>query len=117
MKTVDDYVKGIEDPKLRALVKRVRSVVKSSIPEAVESVKHGIPNYSINGQSVAAIAEYSKHVNLYFFCGAKLASNLLEGNGKGMRHISIQSGTDIKERSFSSLLKQAAKLTTLINLS
>lgn len=42
----------------------------------------GVPNNSVDKESVAAIAEYTNHVNLYFFSGAELSSNLLQGTGK-----------------------------------
>jgi len=53
---------------------------------------------------------YKDHINLGFFLGAKLNSRLLEGSGKGLRHIKVRNEGDIKNGEFSKLLKEAAKL-------
>ncbi len=70
----------------------------------------GVPTYSVNGKGIASIADYSRHINLYFFQGAKLSSKLLQGTGKGMRHIKIYTLKHIDETEFTKLLKKAAKL-------
>ncbi len=69
----------------------------------------GSPCYSVNGQMVALIGDYKKHINLYFFQGARLSSERLEGTGKGMRHIKVAVESDINPEEFSRLLKEAAK--------
>jgi hypothetical protein len=81
-----------------------------SLPDAQESIRMGIPNYSVKGENIAAIAEYTKHVNLYLYSGAKLSSKLLEGTGKGMRHIKVVISSDINEKEIRRVLKQAAAL-------
>jgi hypothetical protein len=63
--------------------------------------------YSIDGEGNASIAKYAKHFNL--FSGVELSSKLLEGTGRGMRHIKIQGASDIEEE-IHRLLKQSAKL-------
>ena len=47
-----------------------------------------------------------------FFMGAKLKSELLEGTGKGLRHIKVKTQEDIDETEFGRLLKDAAKLVS-----
>jgi hypothetical protein len=108
--SMKEYVSGIEDHRLRTTERKLRTVTRRALPDTVESLKMGVPNHSVNKGNVAAIAEYNTHVNLYFFSGAKLSSQLLEGSGKGMHHISIKSAQDINEREISRLLKQAKKL-------
>ena len=49
-------------------------------------------------------------MNFGFFRGAELSSKLLEGTGKGLRHIKIKTGKDIDEAEIARLLKDAAKL-------
>lgn len=106
--TASAYIDQIEDEKIRLLSKKIRAVVRESVPEAVETVKMGAPCYTIAGKMFASIADYSRHVNLYFFHGAKLSSKRLEGSGKGMRHIKIRETRDIDEKEFSRLLREAA---------
>ena len=109
MSDVNEYVSKV-DPKLRRQFQRLRSIVKKALPGVSEAVKWGIPYYSLDGVGVASIAEYSQHVNLYFLQGAKLSSDLLEGTGRGMRHITVKTLKDIKEGEFTRLLSQAGKL-------
>jgi hypothetical protein len=109
MSDVDDYTSKV-DPRLREQFAKLRLIIKKALPGSCESVKWGIPYYSLNGVGVASIAEYSQHVNLYFLQGAKLSSDLLEGTGRGMRHITVKTLKDIKEGEFTRLLSQAGKL-------
>jgi hypothetical protein len=92
------------------MAKRIRAIIKNALLDATESLKMGIPNYSINKESIAAIADYTNHLSLNFFSGAKLSSKLLQGTGKGMRHIAIKNTYDIDERRVTWLLKQARNL-------
>lgn len=99
------------DPKLRVLAKEVWSIGRKALPKAQESIRVSVPTFSVNGNYFAMIRDYSNHVNLYFFSGAKLSSKLLEGTGKGMRHIKIASRDDIKSAEIARLLRAAAKLS------
>jgi hypothetical protein len=107
---VDEYISKV-DPKLRPQFKKLRSTIKTALPDAVESVKWGIPYYTLNGVGLASLADYGAHVNLYIMQGAKLSSDLLEGTGKGMRHITVKTVADIKEKEFAPLLREAGALT------
>jgi hypothetical protein len=111
MTAVDEYFSAIDDQKLRALAKKLRQIVKKTLPNALDLIKMGVPNYSIDGKGVACIVDYSRHVNLYFFQGAKLSSEILQGTGKGMRHLRISESEDIRQAEISQLLKKAAKIT------
>jgi Domain of unknown function (DU1801) len=61
---------------------------------------------------VACLYVIGDHVNLGFFRGAELddSNGLLEGTGKGMRHVKIRIPGDIKRRELAIILKQAAGL-------
>jgi hypothetical protein len=109
MSDVDAYVSKV-DPKLRRQFEKLRSLVKRALPGASESVKWGVPYYSLDGVGVASIADYSEHVNLYIMQGAKLSSDLLEGTGKGMRHITVKALAEIKETEIMRLLREAGAL-------
>jgi hypothetical protein len=110
MSEVDSYISEV-DPNLRSQFEKLRSLVKKALPGASESIKWSVPYYTLNGVAVASIAEYSKHVNLYLIQGAKLSSSLLEGTGKGMRHVSVETSSDIDETEILRLLWEAGKLT------
>jgi len=112
MTDVDEYIDAIDDPNLRRLASKVRRIARNALPQALESMKWGVPNYSIDGENIASITSHSKHINLYFFEGAKLSSTLLQGTGKRMRHIKIRESKDIRQIEFIRLLKNAAKITS-----
>jgi hypothetical protein len=109
MSDVDAYASRV-DPKLRRQFDEIRSIVRKALPGASEAVKWGVPYYSLDGVGVASMADYSGHVNLYFLQGAKLSSRLLEGTGKGMRHITVRTLDEIEEPEFVRLLKEAGEL-------
>lgn len=106
---VDSLVKKL-NPKLRELAEKLRVIVKKTLPNAVETVKWGNPTYIIDGKNVTWLLTYRDHVDLGFFKGAQLKSKLLEGTGKGLRHIKVRTVADIQEEEFSRLLREAAKI-------
>ena len=106
---VDQLLKTY-DPHVRELAQKLRRLVKKTLPGAAETVKWGIPVYILDGKNLAWIVGYKDHADLGFFVGAKLDSKLLEGTGKGIRHIKVRNEDDIKEAEFVRLLKEAAKL-------
>jgi hypothetical protein len=106
---VDEYISKV-DPKLRRQFQELRSIVRKALPDAIEAVKWGVPFYTLKGVGVASIAEYTGHVNLYLLQGAKLSSDLLEGTGKGMRHITVKTMAEIKETEIKRLVRKAGAL-------
>ncbi len=110
MSDVDAYISKV-DPKLRSQFEELRSLVKKALPGVPEAIKWNVPYYTFNGVGVASIAEYSRHVNLYLMYGAQISSTLLEGTGRGMRHVSVEPSADIDETEVIRILKEAGKLT------
>lgn len=55
---------------------------------------------------------YTRHINLGFWMGTQLHSDLLEGTGKGIRHIRIRSEAEVRtnETELVRLIKQAISL-------
>jgi len=107
---VDAYVAKV-DPKLRVQFENLRSLVKRALPGVSETIKWNAPYYTLNGIGVASIAEYTRHVNLYLMQGAQISSPLLEGTGRGMRHVSVEPSVDIDETEVIRILKEAGSLT------
>lgn len=110
-KDVETYVKSLNPP-MRELTEKLRTIIKKTLPDATETIKWGNPTYTIGGKNVAWILNYKDHVDFGFFMGAKLKSKLLEGTGKGLRHIKVRTEKDIKEEEFARLLKDAAKMVS-----
>lgn len=106
-------VKDILDklsPENRKIADSLRKLVKDTVPEAVETVKWGNVVWLIDGESFAWILVYKDHSNLGFFRGAELKSDMLEGTGKGIRHVKIWHGEKADFKALSKLIKEARKL-------
>ncbi len=93
------------------IAEKFRSIVKKTLPDAVETVKWGNIMYVYEGQNLSWFLFYKDHADFGFFKGAQLKSKLLEGTGRGLRHIKVRSMKDIDDAEFSRLLKDAANLT------
>lgn len=109
-KDVDSILKQLK-PDQKKTAEKFRSIVKKTLPDAVETVKWGNITYVYNGQNLSWFLFYKDHADFGFFKGARLKSQLLEGTGKGLRHIKVRSLEDIDDAEFSRLLKDASKLT------
>ena len=110
-KDVDSILKQLK-PDQKKIAEKFRSIVKKTLPDAVETVKWGNIMYVYNGQNLSWFLPYEDHADFGFFKGAQLRSKLLEGTGKGLRHIKVRSFEDIDEAEFGRLLGDASKLTT-----
>lgn len=109
-KDVEAFVAGIE-PDKRALVEALRAFVKKQAPQLKEAIKWGNVCW-IGKDNVCWIIVYKDHVDFGFFKGAALRDpkGLLEGTGKGLRHVKVFKPSDIRPGEFAGLLKQALAL-------
>jgi hypothetical protein len=111
-KRVEDLVAELV-PEQQDIVNRLRALIRKTVPDVVETSKWGNVTFLLNDKNFAAIMlGYKDHLNLGFWQGARLKSSLLEGTGKGIRHIKVWKASDIKEREFASVIEQAAKLNS-----
>lgn len=83
------------------------------MPEAIERYKWSHPWYEYKG-SFCYIMGFSNHINLGFPRGAELVSrfNILDGTGKGMRHVKIQSKEDLQNPVIAELVMAAVELNS-----
>lgn len=71
--------------------------------ELVETVKWGMPTYTINGKNVVGIGAFKAHFGIWFFKGALLMDknnvlvNAQEGKTSGMRQMRFEVGDEIDE--------------------
>ena len=86
-KTVDDYISN--QTNWRKEITYLRTIaLKTSF---TETVKWGVPAYTINGKNVAGITAFKNYVGLWFFNGSFLKDahkkliNAQEGETKGLR--------------------------------
>lgn len=109
---VDAYVARL-DPPVRVLVEALRCLVREAAPEAAESLKWGMPCYDQKGL-LCTIHPARGYARLQFFHGASLPdpARLLEGTGKGMRHVKVRSADGMPSDAMRALVSEAVRLNT-----
>ncbi len=108
-KSVSAYFKELPKSQ-RDIAKALHTLILKVIPKAEVKIKWGYPWYELDGESFAYLAGVADRVNFGFPRGAELSSELLEGTGKGMRHIKVHSLVMIQPRKFAMLLREAVRL-------
>jgi hypothetical protein len=105
----DEYMKD-QTPKNQAIIRGLRRLVKRVEPDLNEAVKWGNGCWIGANGPVAYVYSAPEYVQFGFFRGSALKDpkGLLEGKGKYVRHAKVRSTGAIDERSFATLLKQAA---------
>ncbi|MBE9609752.1 DUF1801 domain-containing protein [Chitinilyticum piscinae] len=92
-----------------ALVQAVRDLVRATLPEISEEVKYGGILFASAGQPFGGVFAYSQHVSVEFGAGARISDphGLLEGSGKGRRHIKLRVSDDIAAKKLAAYLPLA----------
>ena len=106
----DDYLKD-QNTKNQAIIRALRQLVKRVAPGLSEAVKWGNGCWVSSNGPVAYVYSAPDHVQFGFFNGSSLKDprRLLEGQGKYVRHTKVRNSSEIDERAFAALLKQAAR--------
>lgn len=92
------------------IVEAVRALVKKTFKSATEEVKYGGILFS-SGVSFCGVFAYKEHVSVEFSAGAKIADDmgLLEGSGKGRRHLKLRVVSEVKDKKLAEYLSLAHK--------
>ena len=90
------------------IMEAVRTLVKKTIKPLSEDVKYGGILFASDVQFGGVFA-YKEHVSVEFSHGAKITDNegLLEGGGKGRRHIKLRAIGDITAKNLATYLPLA----------
>lgn len=107
---IDGYVK--KAGKFEGVAKGVRALVKKAVKGSEEYVNPWkIPSFDSNGP-LCCFMVGKEHVMFAFLRGAALPDpeKLLEGAGKGVRHVKLRSVADVKRPGVKELIAEAAKL-------
>jgi hypothetical protein len=107
---ISDYVK--KAGKSEGVAKAVRALVKKEVKGVEEYVNPWkIPSFDSNGP-LCCFMVGKEHVTFAFMRGAALPDpeKLLEGKGKGVRHVKLRSIADVKRPRVKKLIAEAAKL-------
>ena len=105
----DDYLDD-QNPRNQRIIRALRRFVKRTEPGLREAVKWGNGCWIGGKGPVAYTYAASGYVQFGFFRGSSLRDprRLLEGTGEYVRHIKVHAPSDIDERAFAALLRQAA---------
>lgn len=95
-----------------ALVQALRQAARASGPDVTEEVKYGGLLFSA-AQPFCGVFAYTAHVSLEFGQGAAMSdpAGVLEGAGKGRRHIKFRSVDDLQRCDLAAYLQQAKRLS------
>jgi hypothetical protein len=97
-------------PEKRVLLTKLRSLVEKAAPDAVPSIKWGVPLYARNGRNICALAAFKDHIGLNFFAPPTVLADpkkKLEGGGKTSRMLKIRNAADIDAPSITRWVKAA----------
>lgn len=87
--SIDEWMASVS-PEHRRIAERLRTLVLDVDPKFKEAIKWGNPVFS-KGRDAIYIADQKRYVHLGFFSGATLPDpdGVIEGTGKGLRHVKI----------------------------
>jgi hypothetical protein len=111
---VDAVIAVIPEPQ-RAVVVALRALLREAAPGLEESVKWGKPVYGWGTMNMLSIIAHKGHVNLQVFNGAHLddPDGLLEGTGKGLRHVKCRTVEDVMQPGVRRLVEQSLRAAPL----
>lgn len=98
-KSVEEYIENQE--KFGESINMLRDIMLST--EMIETVKWGMPTYTINNKNVLGISAFKNHFGIWFFNGVFLSDphnillNAQEGKTKAQRQLRFSSIEDINK--------------------
>jgi hypothetical protein len=107
--TVDEFVEKKVVPEYRDIVKDVRALIRTAVPDAQEAISYGIPMYRLN-KVLAWINPSTSGVTVGFTYGKAFEDRfgLLRGSAKHSRHVRIRTPAELNRAALRYYLKQAA---------
>jgi uncharacterized protein YdhG (YjbR/CyaY superfamily) len=68
---VDDYLRGLPEPK-RSTLETLRRTILEVIPDAEQVISYRVPAFRLHGKTVAGIAAFQNHLSYLPFSGSVL---------------------------------------------
>jgi hypothetical protein len=105
---VDEFIEALPE-EIKAITVRLREIIHETDENMKEEIKWKMPCFSKDNADICYLQTAKKHVNLGFYSGASLEDkeDILEGEGKKMRHIRIKKMEDIQEEIYRGLIREA----------
>jgi uncharacterized protein YdhG (YjbR/CyaY superfamily) len=72
-KDVDDYLRGLEEPK-RSALEALRRTILEVVPEAEQIISYRIPAFRAHGKTIAGFAAFKDHLSYLPFSGSVLGA-------------------------------------------
>ena len=85
--SVDEYI-ATHPPKVRAVLRKVRSTIRKALPGASEVISYQLPTYKLPEGGVIAFAGWKEHYSLYGF-----SAHFAEEFGKRLAGYELSKGT------------------------
>ena len=106
----DEYLDA-QSAENQEIIRALRKFVKRIEPKLNEAVKWGNGCWIGSSGPVAYVYSDTGHVQFGFFSGSSLRDpkGMLEGKGQYVRHIKVRNRSEIDERAFAELLRQAVR--------
>jgi hypothetical protein len=110
---VAEYVRRVPAA-LRPTLNAGRKTIKAVAPKGTKEIAYRTwpIRYAVDDLPVCGIGNYPRWIAVYFFRGVELddPDGVLEGTGKGMRHIKLREPKDAESPALKRMLRQAFKL-------
>jgi uncharacterized protein YdhG (YjbR/CyaY superfamily) len=68
-KEVDEYLRGLEEPK-RSMLESLRRTILEIVPEAEEVISYRVPAFRVSGKTIAGFAAFKNHLSYLPFSGS-----------------------------------------------
>ena len=92
-KEVDEYLRGIEEPK-RSTLQTLRRTILEIVPDAEEVISYGVPAFRVGGSTFAGFAAFKDHLSYLPFSGSVLPSIAHELAGYTMTKSALHFAVD-----------------------
>jgi len=102
-----------QPPELRPLCQQLRALIEEAAPDAVSSLKWGMPVFTVGGTMMCAIGAHKAHVNLILAGPPGTYADpegRLEGEGKTGRHLKLRSLAELPREAVRRWLRVAVQV-------
>lgn len=110
--TVDEFVAAEIPAAQHPIVERVRAVMRACSPDASEIISYNMVCWKGSNRIIAHITSAKSHITLGFIGGVGFEDKykLLQGTGRGTRHVKIKSVETLPEAAIRDYMAQAVAL-------
>ena len=103
---IDAYIAKAQ-PFARPILERVRERVHATVSDVEETLKWGMPSFTLNGKILATMAAFKAHASVGFWRGSELG---IEGSKEGMGSLGKLASVDDLPVNLGELIGKAAEL-------